>query len=385
MFTAMGSVPAAGQYDAGFLLLKKTANLLRPAGGFCVAACMTTSSMAETSSTTSAGSDNPSDSTRASMLPDASLVGVALIWGINIPVMKTGLDQLDGFVFNGIRLAVSAAVLAGFAVAERRRVGRPAEKVPFRTLLVYGLMVGAVYQLAFLLGVKRTTSGNTALIIATVPMWTALLARIFISEKISRLAWFGLLVALAGTTIVALQKGDVTAGPDHLLGNGIILMAALMWSAGTVYSRPLLKKISPLQLSAAAAAVGLPFHLLLGVGGYTESVAVLQSWQLWLIILYSGVLSSGLALPMWSFGVRHAGAAHAAIIQNLIPVVAIMTAWLTRGEPATNPQILGGAMIVAGLVIMRRTRQPSVPVQPSAEPTRHPVVVTVSSIGSDRS
>lgn len=344
--------------------------------------------------TQSAAVDSEDQST--SVLPDAALVGVALIWGINIPIMKIGLDQIDGFVFNAVRLIVSVAVLAVFAWNERRRERRrqqvPATKIRFRYLLVYGLMVGAIYQVAFLLGVERTTSGNTALIISTVPMWTALLARIFISEKISRMAWVGLMVALAGTVIVAFQKGDVTGDSEHLLGNIIILMAALMWSAGTVYSRPLLKTISPLQLSAIGAAVGLPVHLTLAWGRYSESLAALQSGQLWLIILYSGVLSSGLALPMWSFGVRHAGAAHAAIIQNLIPVVAIIAAWITRNEPATQAQILGGALIVSGLVIMRRTRSrqlraaagPGTAAESNSSSARHPVVVTVSSLGADR-
>lgn len=288
---------------------------------------------------------------------DVSLVGVALIWGINIPIMKTGLEQIDLFVFNAIRLVVSASVLLLFAFRERRQASLPRSSLRARQLIVYALATSAVYQLLFLLGISRTTSGNTALIIATVPLWTALLARIFLGEALRRLAWCGLLVALAGTVIVALQKGDVTAGRQHLVGNLIVLAAALMWAGGTVYSRPLLREVSPLQLSAAAAILALPFHLVVALGRYENSLPALSSIPLWLIIIYSGVLSSGLALPMWSYGVRHAGAAHAAIIQNLVPLVAILAAWATRGETATSPQILGGGLILGGLVIMRRSRQ----------------------------
>ena len=56
----------------------------------------------------------------ASLWPDASLLGVALIWGINIPIMKNGLEQVDVFVFNAIRLVISAIVLTAFAIRERR-------------------------------------------------------------------------------------------------------------------------------------------------------------------------------------------------------------------------------------------------------------------------
>ena len=74
-------------------------------------------------------------------------------------------------------------------------------------------------------------------------------------------------------------------------------------------------------------------------------------------MLYSGVLSSGLSLPLWNYGVRQAGAAHAAIIQNLIPVVAIIVAWFSRGEPVTQAQILGGSLILSGVIMVRRGRQ----------------------------
>lgn len=287
---------------------------------------------------------------------DTSLIGVAVIWGVNIPIMKNGLEQLDLYVFNAIRLTISAVVLVLFAWRELRRGIKPKPGLTFKHLLLFGLVMSAMYQILFLLGVSHTTSGNTALIISTVPMWTALLARLFLCEKLRILAWSGLTIALVGTVIVALQKGDVSTGLDQFWGNLFILGAALLWASGTVYSRPLLTRISPVQLSASAAVIALPVHLLIAAGRYEHSIPVLQSVDLWLIILYSGVLSSGLALPMWNLGVRHAGAAHAAVIQNLVPLVAIIAAWLTRGEPVTQAQILGGSLILSGVIMVRRGR-----------------------------
>ena len=293
----------------------------------------------------------------ATIWPDVTLFSVALIWGINIPIMKIGLDQVDVFVFNAIRLAISAMVLVAFALRERRRGLLPGPGIKIWHLLIYGVMVSAVYQLMFLIGIDSTTAGNTALIIATVPMWTALLARIFIGERLKRLAKLGLAIALVGTVIVALQKGDVTAGREHLRGNLLILGAALVWAGGTVYSKPLLKRISPMQLAASAAIIALPMHVIFAVGRYELSLPALHSPSLWLIIIYAGVLSSGLSQPMWHFGVRQAGASHAAIVQNLIPLVAIVVAWASRGEIPTTAQVLGGTLILGGLATMRLGRK----------------------------
>lgn len=316
------------------------------------------SSVAESSNPTTGNptSGDQGQDFNATIWPDVSLFGVALIWGINIPVMKNGLDQVDVYVFNAIRLMISVVVLAVFAIRERRRGVVPSSSLKKRSVVIYAVIVSGLYQLIFLLGIARTASANTALIISTIPIWTALLARVFLSESLSKFAWLGLLTALAGTVVVAVQKGAISVGSEHFVGNICILGAALLWAVGTVYSRPLLKQISPMQLSAWSAAIGLPLHLVVAFGGSSGSLAGFQSVNMWLILIYSGALSTGLALPMWSFGVRHAGAAHAAIIQNLVPLVAVIAAWVFRGEVLTIPQLIGGTLIIGGLVIMRSTR-----------------------------
>ena len=130
--------------------------------------------------------------------------------------MKTGLEQVDGFLFNALRLTVSAIVLALLAWREYRRGVAPKPALRRRSILTFSLIVSGLYQVLFLLGLERTTAGNAALIIATVPLWTALIARICLSERLVPLAWLGLLIALAGTVIVAFQKGSVDVGSTHL-------------------------------------------------------------------------------------------------------------------------------------------------------------------------
>ena len=142
----------------------------------------------------------------------------------------------------------------------------------------------------------------------------------------------------------------------YLQGNFAVLAGALLWGGSTVYSRPILKRITPLQLSASSVLIALPVHLCIPAAAYAASLPQLAAPDLWLILLYAGVLSSGLALPMWNYGVRHAGAAHAAIIQNLIPVVAMIAAWVSRGEVATTAQLCGGGLILTGLILMRLAR-----------------------------
>jgi len=308
------------------------------------------------SNSSSSGRTVPASETPAAFWPDLSLLGVALIWGINMPIMKTGLDQLNPFVFNALRLIISAGCLSAFALRERRQGNLPAADMNWSRILPFAIVIAGLYQILFLTGIDRTTAGNTGLIMATVPAWTALLAHCFIGDRLSRTAWCGLCLALCGTLIVALQKGDVSGGREHLTGNLIVLCAALAWASGTVYSRPLLESISPMQLSATAALMALPVHLLIAGLQFPVEISVLRTAPLWLILAWAGLLSSGLSLPMWNYGVRHAGPAHAAAVQNLIPLVAIAAAWMTRSEAPTGRQVVGGSLILSGLLIMRMAR-----------------------------
>ena len=348
-------------------------------------------------------SQSSTSSPRYLWLADVSLLLVALIWGVNIPVMKVALHKIDAYAFNAIRLVVSSAVLLFFARREFIAGIRPARTLSRRDILIYASIVSVAYQFLFLLAIARTTSADVALIMATVPMWTAIGARFFLKEFLPRMAWVGLIIAFAGTMIVTLQKMPVpTATPgagatDHtvadasvdvdaskgqdrisrvgeviqvessqveaptrLPGNVFALSAALAWAGGTVFSRPLLGKISPIQLSACSATLGLPFHILIafsmGIGTLPASVAAMTDIGLIGCVVYSGTLSTGLALAMWSYGVKHAGAAQAAMIQNLTPIVAMVAAWVWLGETINAAQTLGGAMIIGGLFIMRRSR-----------------------------
>jgi drug/metabolite transporter (DMT)-like permease len=289
-----------------------------------------------------------------SLWPDLSLLGVALIWGLNIPIMKVGLTDVEPFAFNAIRLALSALVLALLAL---REANPTTQKPPglWKQTLLYAVIASGMYQVLFLLGVSRTATGNGSLIMATVPMWTALLARFLLGERLSWMARVGLATAFTGTLVVALEKG-VSGDTKLLSGNFFMLMAALAWAWGTVQSRKILPYVSPMRLSAISAVLMLPVQFAFAATSLSSIVPHLRDANVWMPMVYAGVLSTGLALPMWSYGVRHSGAAQAAVFQNLVPIVAIASAWIWRHEPVTQNQILGGALILGGLVLVRRGR-----------------------------
>lgn len=284
-------------------------------------------------------------------------------------VMKLAITEIDPFTFNAVRLSLSAVTLAVCVWFEQRRQQRnsltpsatalsPGPSVWKKWLIIAGfsIMAGGFYQILFAVGMDRTTAGNTALIMSSMPMWIAILSFFILQEKLG-LAWLGLIITFVGTVVVTLQKGNFSLGSENFVGNALILLAALAWSMGAIVSRPLLKFVSPIQLAFYATVGMLPLHYLIPFLMESNDFDRVLELDVILCILYSGIFSTGLAYAMWNFGIQQLGASHAAIYQNLVPLIAILAAWVSPlGETITPIQMIGGSLIIFGLVFTRRLK-----------------------------
>ena len=293
---------------------------------------------------------------------DLALLVTVLIWGLNFPIIKVALEPMPPFVVNALRFAASAVVLGALHVWQVR--GRPgAFLAPLRehpwVVVGLGLLGYVGYQVLFIVGVDATSAGSAALIIASAPVWTAVLAQLLGVERLPFAAWGGLGLSLVGTALVIVAGTAAVFSEDTLLGNLLMLGAAVAWAAYTVLSRAVLRSgISATGLAFFGIVVSLP--LLWGLGA-SDLGGV--DWPdvdaaVWGALLFSGALSTGVAYALWNIGVQRIGPSQAAIYSNLVPVVALASGALLLGEPVTPFQLLGGVLILGGLFLMRRARRP---------------------------
>jgi drug/metabolite transporter (DMT)-like permease len=292
---------------------------------------------------------------------DAALLVVVLIWGLNFPVIKVPLEAMHPFTVNLFRFCVSVAVLGGLWGAEARRRGRPfaepLRQMPGRVLGL-GLLGHVGYQVLFILGVGRTSAGNAALIIASSPMWTALVGHALGIDRMRPAGWLGLAVSSLGVAVVVLAgEGEVTLGGEVFVGNVLMLVGAVFWALYTVFSRPALARgAGPMGLAFHSVLVAFPVLAALGLATVGETAwAGVNGWT-WAALVFSGGLSTGLAYYLWNLAVRRVGPSQTAAFSNLVPFVALVAAFFLLDEPITLTQVLGGTLIVGGLVLMRRDR-----------------------------
>lgn len=292
----------------------------------------------------------------------AAPLGTALIWGVNVPVMKAAVGVVDPYLFNALRLTLSALVLGAWSRVEARgseRASGPAERGPTPWLAVagLGLLTSFFYQVLFLAGVARTSASHTGFLIASGPLWTAAIARLLGVERLNARAWTGLAIAFVGTALVATAKD--TAGAT-LLGNGLMLLAMMTWALATVLSRSLvLTRLPATRMAFLFTCVALPGHWMLAwphrgviAPGGPDALGA----GAWASIVFSGAFSTGVAYILWNTSLLRIGPARTSAFSNLVPLVALVLAWAFLGERPGLPQLAGGALILLGIASWRSAR-----------------------------
>ena len=199
---------------------------------------------------------------------DLLLLLVVLVWGTDFAVLKWPLAVMHPHVANALRFVVSAGVLGAVYGLRCRRRGTSffgPLRASGSAVVPLGLLGFGAHQAAFVVGLSHTTAGSAALIMATNPLWTAVLGWALGTERLGRGAWGGLLVALTGAgLVIAAGAPGGAVGVGTLFGNGMMLVAAVMWGSYTALAKRLVDRASPLATTVFGVWAALP--VLLGVG-----------------------------------------------------------------------------------------------------------------------
>lgn len=293
---------------------------------------------------------------RFGVSPSVGLLAVVLIWGLNFAVVKVPLEVMPPFVVNAIRFAISAAVLGALHVRASRAAGvHPASTFAagWKTVVALGIVGHGVYQIGFILGIARMTAGGAALLVATSPLVTAALGHAIGVDRLRARGWLGVAISLVGVALVVLGRPGEVGG--DLAGVAFLLAASLSWGVSTVVSRPVLERgATSLGLAFWGVLIALPLLVALSIPEMAATPWHEVDALDWLALVYSGSLSTGIAYWLWNRSVRSAGPARTAAFSNLVPFVGVGAGALLLGEPVALLQVLGGALVIAGLVVLRR-------------------------------
>jgi len=272
--------------------------------------------------------------------PLLAALATVLLWAFAFPASKAALAFFTAAEMVALRYVVACGFyLAWFAAvgfAWPRRRDWPA-------ILALGLLGVTAYQLLFVLGLSRVTAGAAAMLIAANPVFAGLLARVFLREKLSRLAWCGIGTSVVGVALIALEK-DIGG---EFSGAVLLILATLSISVYFVFQKPFFSRYSPLSMTAWTSFAGtLP--LLFYLPGAIEAAAHASAVALWSVVAM-GVFSSGIGFVLWLFALSKLPAGTVTSFLFLQPVFVTVMAWFWLHEVPSAQAFAGGAVVLLGV------------------------------------
>ena len=297
----------------------------------------------------------------------ALLVIVNAMWAAQYAAYKTASNQMGPVTVSAWTFLLAAIILLPFLLKERfslaagkTRRWTKRDRIGFVVIGVFGLVPASAF-LAW--GTERSTASNAALIYLTVPILTAVLASFILGERMTWIRWLSLAVSLTG--VLLLSRSDLRqqalARGEFLSGNVLILLACASSSFYNVYSKDLLRRFTAFEVLVYgyAMALALSIPMLIGAEPLSWSAVRAYTFATWLSVLVLSVFSWGLAMVLWMFVLRRIDVSQASVSIYLLPFLGVLISAVTLHEHITGSMLIGGAITLAGAVMITFAESPA--------------------------
>lgn len=301
----------------------------------------------------------------------AALLSVALLWGASFAAAKVGMAELAPLNLVILRFVIAATVFAAILAVRREKAGIARTDIP--RFVVLGFMTVTSYFYIQYTALLYTTTINAALIVSTIPVWTALLTAALGWERITAVGAAGVGVAFAGVAlIISGGRGAEVLSSATLPGDLLILVNALTWAGITVYGKTILQKYPPFTAMAwihiFGTALLVPFAFVgtpLAPVPLTAEIAGV-TWRTVASALFLALLCSVYAYYVWYLGVERLGAVRTAAFSYFNPLFAAVVGVLLMGETLSTYVVGGGLIVIAGVYLTNRAGRTGGPARRSA-------------------
>jgi len=288
-----------------------------------------------------------------------ALLALYVIWGSTYYAMRVALETMPPFLMAGPRFLLAG--LGMYAFLRARGAAAPTRAQWIASTKI-GILLLAAGNGAVAIAEQSVSSSVAAIVVATMPIWAAVFARITGAQPNGR-EWLGLLLGFSGVLLLNLGGGL------HLDGRGLVLVVApLAWAAGSVWSKKLPLPAGAMATATQMIAGGVSMLILAAVTG--ERLTHAPSLRSLSAMLYLAVFGSIIAFTAYNWLLRNVRPTLATSYAYVNPLVAVLLGWALGGESITRMTLAAAAVSIAGVALIGRGASSTAALPPSESVAR---------------
>jgi drug/metabolite transporter (DMT)-like permease len=278
----------------------------------------------------------------------ALLAAIAVAWGTSWPVIKAILQDLPPMWTTGLRSTIGTAIL--FTISAFRGTVALPQRGDVPVVLNIALLHMVAFSGLISVGLQFVPAGRSIVLGYTTPLWVTAGARLFLGETLTPSRMIGLVVGLSGLFFLFDPSTFDWSNHNAVVGNALVLLAALCWAASILHVRAHKWVSTPFQLVPWQALLATCILMLLAL--VLEGVPHIE-WnaRLVVLLLYGGAV--GIALPYWAMQTVNRGlpAITTALGLLAVPIVGVACSSIALGEPLTFALLAATVLIIGGIAI----------------------------------
>lgn len=272
-----------------------------------------------------------------------------VVWGSTYLGILYAIETVPVFLMGAVRFLVAGALLYAWSIRRGDRAGDRPRLRQWGAAAVVGGALLLVGNNGVAWAETRVDTGIASLVIATMPLWMALLDRAVCGQRLSRAAALGLAVGFAGAALLAWPSGP---GRIDVAGAAVLLLAAAAWAAGSLYSRRAPLPRRPLVSSSMQMLTGGAMLLAVSVGlgepGEVHEVSLKSALALAYLIVFGSII----AFSAYAWLLRNARTSLVSTYAYVNPLVAVFLGWALVGEPVGLRTVIAGALILSAVALI---------------------------------
>ena len=279
-----------------------------------------------------------------------------IFWGFSFIATKVALREVHPFTLLTLRYGIGGFLLLLFQLQKDKRFLKAFSAKDWLFIFLLAIVGISGHTLLQAYGLLYTTAINTGWIVAVMPIFITISARLFLREPITARKMVGILIGFSGVSLV-ISKGTFSLSSlrsGSTFGDLLVLISALTWTAFTVGGRGFLSRFSALAAITPIIIVGclitFPFTWMI----WEWNTLLHLSLSAWMGILFLGVLCSGLAYLFWYSALEKKDSGIVGMYLYLEPFVTLVGAYFLLGEEVRWITLMGGGMILLGVYLATR-------------------------------